>query len=450
MKLALKEIGSVILLSIIALNGVCQESAAVDLERPTLREVALWIREHVRFPQDIGPYGTVGTEQFVVSAAWDGRVFISSPLHTLNPAFECVIKEAVAQAPKCRFAGETASDLYERIEIDFAALHPGKDKSSIIDVAQHTFPIFPGQKAREESREKFVEWLSVRCERSKKANLHDYVDTVRLHYTVTATGEVEHCSVSEYRDVQLQNLLERGLRQSPCWTPAKAANRMPIAVSVCERIIVRTDAAGRICPLELLRDEECCNSSEAPDDCNRLVWNPEVKPQLLGEYNNLGRLLAARVEFKVPTEYACSFVIERDGSVGELRIETTDEETGRAIAAELCRTSWSPALQSGQAVRTSWLLHERRGPKRETEVVYAPLTPWPHFMTEGRHAPFSYDDKAQQRRWKRFLKAYPEAAATIHGYGRFRKLDNMVYLEALTRRNALQPTAKTIEKTNHK
>lgn len=430
----------VLLAIFLTFSGICQESVRADDDGLPLREIALWIKDHIQFPDDAEEYGTVGTEQFVISTAWDGRVFISSPLHTLNPAFERAIKETVAQAPRCRLSEGKASDIYELVEIDFAAMPAASDKSGVIRCSRHTFPMFPKQKGRDDSREKFVEWLSARYEQSKRVESHEYADTVVLHYTISETGELVNPAVSECRDEQLRSVLEQGLRKSPRWSPAITANYAPIAVSVCERILVQADDTGKT--LTLLRDDVCRNSTEAAGDRSMLVPNPEVKPRLQGEFANLSRLLADRIEFKAPTEYACSFVIERDGSVGELQIETTDENAGKAISEQIHRTCWTPAMQGGQAVRTSYYLHEKRGPKRETEFVYATNDSYPHFMTKGRYAPFSYDDKALQRRWKRFKRAYPEAAATIHGYSRFRKLDNLDYLEAMAQRNALQPTKK--------
>lgn len=437
------------LLLIIVSDGFCQLTDEEVRNRPTLNEAAQWIRENVRFPQDAQKYGIVGTERFVISADWEGRIFITSPLHVLNPTIEQSIKEAVARAPRCRFAGNSADDIYASVEIDFAGMIPESEKTRFIEVSEHTFPAFPNQKAREDSREKFVEWLSERYLQTKKTELHGYVDTVMLHYSIAANGKPEKVSVTDCRDERLRKELEQTMRKSPKWTPAISSEYIPLAVSIRDRIVVRTDANGTKHPLVLLRDEVCRNSALAPTDPNCLVPNPEVKPRLLGEYANLGRMLAEQVEFDVLTEYACSFVIERDGSVSELQIETTDENIGRTIAKKIRQTRWSPAMQGGSAVRTNYRLHEKRGPHRQYEVVseYAPFISQPRFMTEGRYAPFVYDRKEQQRRWKRFKQAYPEAEATIHGYGEFRKLDNLEYTEALSRRNALQPAPKTKRKT---
>ena len=428
-------------LLLLAANGFCQQ--------PTLHEAAQWIHDNVRFPRDAQKYGIVGTERFVVSADWEGRIFITSPLHVLNPAVEQAIKEAVARAPRCRIAGTSANEVYASVEIDFAGMIPESDKTQFIKVSDHTFPVFPKQKTREDSREKFIEWLSERYLQTEKADLCGYADTVTLHYSITTNGKPERISVTDCKDESLRKELERNMRKSPKWTPALSSERMPLAVSVRDRIIVRTDANGKKYPLVLLRDEVCRNSSQAPTDPNCLVPNPEVKPHLLGEYESLSRMLAEQVEFDVLTEYACSFVVERDGSVSKLQVETSDENVGRAIARKIQQTHWSPAMQGGSAVRTNYRLHEKRGPHREYEVVseYPPFVSHPRFMTEGRYAPFVYDRKEELRRWKRYKRAYPEAEATIHRYSDVRKLDNLEYTEALSRRNALQSAPKTKRKS---
>lgn len=435
----------IVLLLHIPLSGVCQTSMMIN-DKLTLKDAARWIQDNIQFPQDADVYGTIGAEQFVISAAWDGRIFISSPLHTLNPAFERAIKETVARAPKCEFTKDDSTDIYELVEIDFAIMRKAISPSNFVDISRHTFPMFPKQKVRDDSREKFVEWLSSRYEHSAKTEQHEYVDTILLNYTISKTGELTNPSVSDCRDEKLRKVLEQNMRKSPKWTPAIASNYMPVPVSICERVIIQVDESGKKHPLKLLRDAVCQNSFEPTNDMNMLVLNPEIKPRLLGGYDNLGRLLAERVEFDVPTEYVCSFIIERDGSVGEIKVEVTDRNVGQAIAEQISETSWAPAMQGGQAVRTNYYLHEKRGPKPTAELVYAMIDHYPHFMTEGRYAPFVYDDQAQRRRWKRFKEAYPAAAATIHGYGQFRRLDNMKYIEALSIRNALQPVVKPANK----
>lgn len=441
----LQRFSFVISLSIMSLYGICQESRIINREL-SLKDAARWIQNNIQLPQDIEEYSMIGTEQFVISAAWDGRIFISSPLHTLNPSFERVIEETVARAPKCKLSGEITTDIYELVEIDFAAMYEALGRSNFVDISRHTFPMFSNQKARDDSREKFVEWLSARYERSAKVELYGYADTILLNYTISKTGELTNPSVSDCRDEQLRKVLAQNMRKSPGWAPAIASNYMPVPVSICERVIIQVDESGKKHPLKLLRSAVCQNSIEPTGDQNMLVLNPEIKPRLLGEYKNLGRLLAERVEFEAPTEYACSFIIERDGSVGEIKVEVTDKNAGRAIAEQIRQTCWTPAMQGGQAVRTNYYLHEKRGPKPTAELVYAMIDHYPHFMTEGRYAPFVYDDQAQQRRWKRFKEAYPAAAATIHGYGQFRRLDNMKYIEALSIRNALQPVVKPANK----
>lgn len=65
----------------------------------TLNDIPNWIYENIKFPNDAFKYGIAGVEQFVISATWDGRVFITSGLNTLNPAFEEEIKHVVSKAP---------------------------------------------------------------------------------------------------------------------------------------------------------------------------------------------------------------------------------------------------------------------------------------------------------------------------------------------------------------
>lgn len=414
-------------------------------ERPSLGEAAQWIRENVRFPEDAAEYGTAGVERFVVSAAWDGRVFISSPLQGLNPAFERAVKETVARAPRCRFAGDSPEDIYESVELDFASMIPQADRAGFVDAGAHTFPVFSGAEARDDSRSKFVEWLSERYVKSRAAAACDVADTVTVVYTIAPSGELTGGVVSDCGDSHLCTVLERLMRRSPDWTPAMTKHCEPVAVTVSDRVVVRTDAAGAKLPLELVRDVVCRNSSESVADTEQIVMNPEVKPRLLGGPAGLRGVIASNAGFDAKTEYVCSFVVERDGSVGELRVETADGRMERAIADVVRETRWSPAMQGGVPVRSFCRLHERRGPQRGTELVYAPFDSNPRFMAEERRAPFAGNEESQRRRWRRFKSAYPEAAATIHGYGGFRRLDNLGYMEAMAVRNALQSEPKRVK-----
>ena len=66
----------------------------------TLDEMPSWILSNIQFPQEAYKYGIAGIEQVCISASWDGKVFITSILNTLNPAFEKEIMDVISKAPR--------------------------------------------------------------------------------------------------------------------------------------------------------------------------------------------------------------------------------------------------------------------------------------------------------------------------------------------------------------
>ena len=57
-----------------------------------------WILSNIQFPQEAYKYGIAGIEQVCISASWDGKVFITSILNTLNPAFEKEIMDVISKS----------------------------------------------------------------------------------------------------------------------------------------------------------------------------------------------------------------------------------------------------------------------------------------------------------------------------------------------------------------
>ena len=78
----------------------------------TLDEMPSWILSNIQFPQEAYKYGIAGIEQVCISASWDGKVFITSILNTLNPAFEKEIMDVISKAPRCRYNGSQPKDIY--------------------------------------------------------------------------------------------------------------------------------------------------------------------------------------------------------------------------------------------------------------------------------------------------------------------------------------------------
>ena len=79
------------------------ECKAQNLKPISFNNIPQWIEEHIEFPAA----ASYGTEQFCLSATWDGRVFLTSRPYTIDPACEHAIVEAVKSAQRCYFVVET-------------------------------------------------------------------------------------------------------------------------------------------------------------------------------------------------------------------------------------------------------------------------------------------------------------------------------------------------------
>ena len=320
----------------------------------TLDEIAEWISGHVRFPEGASRYGVAGVERFVVSSAWDGRVFITSGVNTLSPAFEREIKGVVSRAPRCRFGGCGMDDIYKLVEVDFPSLMPDTLREDVLCVGRHLPPRFPlkGEKSGYlDGREAFVNWLSSRFRFPRHSDFSGYCDTLSLCYTVSEEGRMEDVRVEGCGNASVRSELERLLKRSPLWEPALTESRRPVPVSVEERVVIRPHDGGRNAQFAVCVDEVCRNSSSAPSDLDMIVLNPEVRSEY-GSDKSFLRTLRDSLKVDKRVRYAGFFVVERDGSVSNLHIETADSLMGNALAALIVRSEWLPALQGGEKVRS--------------------------------------------------------------------------------------------------
>ena len=113
--------------------GICIASTMND-EVYDLQKVSEWITDNVCFPEDAYKYRVAGIEQFCISTSWDGKVFISSGLSTLNPAFEEEIKKVVESTcfPQLIFfllrSPKTVS-MFGIFRVHIARKHSGQQKA---------------------------------------------------------------------------------------------------------------------------------------------------------------------------------------------------------------------------------------------------------------------------------------------------------------------------------
>ncbi|WP_294616111.1 energy transducer TonB [uncultured Bacteroides sp.] len=385
----------------------------------TLDEIPGWIQENIKFPKAAYLYGMAGVEQFVVSAAWDGRVFITSGLNTLNPAFEKEIKSVLDKAPKCRFAGNEIKDIYKRVEIDFTAYVPEAVRSDIRLVERHLPPCFTlyGEKMqRLKGRERFVKWLSAKFDLIRKNGIAGYNDTIFLCYTVSESGKLKNIRVEDCKDESVRTDLESIMKRSPKWTPGITESKEPIPVSIKERVILKADGQGGSASLEIYMDDVCRNSTSAPTDPDMIVLNPEVRIRYGGGNENFMKTIHDNLQVDGKVKFAGTFVVEKDGRATNIHTISTDSRADSVIIALVEQARWIPAQQGGVNVRGIYTFAGVQLPP--ARKVYG--TP-PH-------------KNSQKERWEYFRQAYPEVDAVVDGERKFKTLSYDDYQEALMMR----------------
>lgn len=418
----------------------------------TLGEIAEWISGHVRFPEGASRYGVAGVERFVVSSAWDGRVFITSGLNTLSPAFEREIKGVVSRAPRCRFGGCGMEDIYKLVEVDFPSLMPDTLREDVLCVGRHLPPRFPlkGEKSGYlDGREAFVKWLSSRFRFPRHSDFSDYCDTLSLCYTVSEEGCMEDVRVEGCGNASVRSELERLLKRSPLWEPALTESRRPVPVSVEERVVIRPHDGGRNAQFAVCVDEVCRNSSSAPSDLDMIVLNPEVRSEY-GSDKSFLRTLRDSLKVDKRVRYAGFFVVERDGSVSNLHIETADSLMGNALAALIVRSEWLPALQGGEKVRSIYTFSGVQSPPARYVYNIPPYNVPLYYMrnVSSRYLyNFPLHVDSYKARWHYLKEAYPGAETIIHGASKSVYLSDSDYYELLMKRGfPLLPIKKKVRK----
>ena len=336
----------------------------------TLDEIPEWILKNIRFPQEAYQYKVAGIEQLCLSASWDGKVFISSKLNTLNPAFEKAIIEVVSKAPKCQFTGSEPKDIYKYMLIDFYKYIPENQQEHVQRITMHTPPrlanIHAGPFA---SKEKFTEWIHSHIR--IPATLANYTDTLSFQYAITEKGKVNNIAVKPCKNELVKNVLVRTLEKSPTWKPAIADGSFPIHVTLSDKIIISTDSKGQLIPFKPYIDNVFCNSNSSPEDPNMLVLNPEIKPIYQGE-SNFSKDIMQQLATDRKINLNGSFIIEKDGTVSHINVQQEwDAQTDSIVKQAIAQTKWTAATQGGNKVRTIHTFGLTKGPLKKSTRNYS-------------------------------------------------------------------------------
>ena len=332
----------------------------------TLDEMPSWILSNIQFPQEAYKYGIAGIEQVCISASWDGKVFITSILNTLNPAFEKEIMDVISKAPRCRYNGSQPKDIYKYMLIDFHQYIPEDKREQIQQVTMHIPPRLSNIPTSPfNSRDKFVQWIHNNIQ--IPSTLKCYSDTLLFQYTITKKGKVNNISILQCKNDIVKCAIEDLLKKSPKWEPAIADRTTPIDVTICDKIIIKTDNDGMLLPLIVYRDDVFCNTRSKPTDSDMIVFNPEIKAKYNEEGNFLKNIMCDVIVDKKMVLNG-SFVIEKDGTTSHIEISNSpDAETDSIVTEAIARTKWIAAMQGESAVRTIYSFGVNKQPRKQNQ-----------------------------------------------------------------------------------
>ncbi len=359
-----------------------------------------WIEEHVNFPQEDAVYGT---EQFCISATWDGRVFLTSRPYTLHPACERAIVEAVESAPRCRFTGRTHEDIYKYVSIDFA--RSGSDSA----VGLHSAPVFAYESSGAfNGRRDFATWAGGKYKIPKELKNRDYADTLTVRYRIDREGRMADVRISDCSAPEVAASLKKLLLASPRWRPVLAENRTSIDITLEDCWIVRF---GNDKPrIELYTAPVYRNDAVAPNDLSIVVLNPEVAATCRDE--GFHQQLFEQLPKTDTISLCCRFIVETDGSTGEIKVETANEAIAEQIAAFIGRTQWQPATQQSIPVRSQRTYTIAKRPTKAygkkskadfgREFVYLQTPSYArnrvYLQSDGTYAAFPFDEQGRFNR----------------------------------------------------
>lgn len=406
---------------------------AAGQEQPVLRnldEAASWIKENISFPEDACDYGYVGTERFVISADWEGRVFITSNLLTLNPAFERAIIDVVGRCPKCGISGMMIEDIYRSVDVNFAEYIPEESRGRLIDVSLYASPRFVPSGSyhgvTEDSRDVFYGAVASGLKLRRGMSADIFPCTLSVRYTISSS--LEDISVAGHDDDELIRAIEKRMHRVRNWIPAMTSSRRTIPIEVSDRLVADLAEDGSF-SLTRYKDPVLLNSPEAPDG-DEIVLVPDVPARIVGD-SDIAELLKDSIHVDRPTHFIGSFVVEKDGSISNLYTKTSDSSIDSSLTALVNRSRWTPAMLGGVPVRS---VHRFRGQidtcTYEYVTGYIYYGAYPSFLSDGRRHSLVYDNR-RSKAYRKIVSSYPSLEADVYGYGKFRYFDHNAYIEAL-------------------
>lgn len=161
--------------------------------------------------------------------------------------------------------------------------------------------------------------------------------------------------------------MEDLLKKSPKWEPAIADRTNPIDVTICDKIIIKTDNNGILLPLIMYRDDVFCNTRSKLTNPDMIVLNPEIKAIYNGEDSFLENIMRDVVIDKKMVLNG-SFIIEKDGTTSHIEIlNSSDVKTDNIVTEAIARTKWIAATQGETPVRTLYAFGINKQPRKQKQ-----------------------------------------------------------------------------------
>ena len=328
-------------------------------------EIPAWILERIEFPQEALHARITAEVTFTLVVSTTGQSAVTKISNSPHPAFDREIERVVAMAPLClpREKDGVPTTASRTMQIDFSQYLPKEAAENMLAVKNFTPPLLLfGKPNIEEWKQPFIQWLydhvTLPKALAKEAN---YIDTVRINYTVGRTGLITQFAVTECRNLALQSALEATIANAPRWMPAKADDE-PVDFPVSDRMIISAERGKKDAFMKIIRPEEYFDNKGA-EGVYALSTVEQAPHFRKGDGSKFAAWFFSQISVsKPPNEVlTLSFIVEKDGTVSHLDIKKAPNQALYLEAVRIMQNVplWSPGMNKGEPVRVqmSFNLH---------------------------------------------------------------------------------------------
>ncbi len=300
-------------------------------------EFCRWVQEHLRYPVEAVVYGIEGrvSVSFVVEA--DGRVTNAETLASPDPVLSEAALGVVRRSPRWipgRLDGRPVR-VRLSIPIDFNLQLPG-----VKSAAARQLTKFRGGGLID-----FKRWVLRNVEFPDKTFASGDEGWVEASFSVNAKGKVRDVETTRFSDPDFAYRIQRTIASSPLWTSASADGKQPAAdFKLRFDLLLQRGPNG-------LYSEDMTAYTHAGSLPRFRGGSPGVfREWVFGQVDSLldPGVAVPRVRVNV------RFVIERDGTMTDIRVSAPKEYSGFAKLVRMAVDKtplWTPAVAGGEKVR---------------------------------------------------------------------------------------------------